>query len=295
MDFQQLKYFKAVATVGKIAEAAEALFVSAPALSMSIARLEKELGVRLFDRAGNRITLNEQGKIFLKYTSQIFTNLNTAKQELQQSLLRQSPCISLLSINSMIWVELITAFTSEFPEYTMAHTAVSIATLTANGLPAHCNLLLAYESEIPLAFNDELDSVALFKAKPVVMLHKDHPLAAEKEIDISMLANEKFLMSHPGQSLHSRIKQLFELRGLPFPSDTFYSYVARQKMVSENLGISFASQSFSNLLSSNVRYIPLVDPFEPWTARLYWRKDHPLTEQEEAFQTFVKQFYDNLH
>ena len=64
--FQQLHYFKAVATICKIADAAESLFVSAPALSTSIARLEKELGVKLFDRAGNRITLNAQGKIFLR-------------------------------------------------------------------------------------------------------------------------------------------------------------------------------------------------------------------------------------
>ena len=72
MELQQLKYFKTVASLGKISDAAEVLFISAPALSTSIARLEKELGMKLFDRASNRITLNAQGQIFLKYVNQIF-------------------------------------------------------------------------------------------------------------------------------------------------------------------------------------------------------------------------------
>lgn len=80
MDLQQLKYFKTVATLGKISEAAESLFISALALSTSISRLEKELGVRLFDRTGNRITLNAQGTIFLKHANQILLNLENAKQ-----------------------------------------------------------------------------------------------------------------------------------------------------------------------------------------------------------------------
>ena len=89
LELQQLKYFKAVADIGKISEAAEALFISAPALSTSISRLEKELGVQLFDRTNSRITLNAQGLILLRHVNQISDTLEDAKQELQQSLLQQ--------------------------------------------------------------------------------------------------------------------------------------------------------------------------------------------------------------
>lgn len=67
MELIQLKYFKTVASMGKLSDAAQALFVSAPALSTSISRLEKELRFSLFDHTKNRITLNPQGHIFLKY------------------------------------------------------------------------------------------------------------------------------------------------------------------------------------------------------------------------------------
>ena len=73
MELLQLKYFKTVAEIGKISAAAESLYISAPALSTSIARLEKELGVQLFDRSNNRIELNRQGHILLRYAKQVFS------------------------------------------------------------------------------------------------------------------------------------------------------------------------------------------------------------------------------
>ena len=79
MELLQLKYFKTVAELEKISAAAEALYISAPALSTSIARLEKELGTKLFDRTNNRIRLNRQGHIFLRYVNQIFNNLDCAR------------------------------------------------------------------------------------------------------------------------------------------------------------------------------------------------------------------------
>ena len=292
MDFQQLKYFKAVATIGKIADAAESLFISAPALSTSISRLEKELGIRLFDRAGNRITLNAQGKIFLQHVNHILSDMEAANQEMHQSLAQINPSISFVSTNSLIWVNLITAFTSEFPQYTMACANCS---LKNNGLPAHQHLLTAYENEIPLPLKEELNIIPLFQSHPVVMIHKDHPLAQQSEIDVTQLVNEKLFMSQPDEMLHTRLTQLFNLHGLPLPNDTYYSYLLRQEMVSKNLGISFASHAVSHVSSPSIRYIPLVDPFEPWIACLCWRKDTSLTEHEELFKQFAESFFNRLH
>ena len=83
MELLQLKYFKTVAEVGKISSAAEQLFISAPALSTAISRLEKSLGMPLFTRTNNRIILNTQGRIFLDYVNQVFALLETAKEDLQ--------------------------------------------------------------------------------------------------------------------------------------------------------------------------------------------------------------------
>lgn len=296
MELQQLKYFKAVADIGKISEAAESLFVSAPALSTSISRLEKELGFPLFDRTNNRILLNAQGHIFLKHVNQIFVSLESAKQEMQQSLLPSSPKLSLLSVNTAMWINPITAFLSEHPEYTLANTSISVPGLAQRGLDSEYSFLLAYDSDLPDYLAEELDSIFLSQAYPTVAIHKDHPLAQNTELDIRMLADEKLFVPLPNFPLHMRLTKLFALYDLPFPIDNAYSLLMRLKMVSENQGVTFISDSVSQVFPSpNIRHIPLATPFEPWNARLYWRKDRPLTEHESTLKDFFQHFYEGLH
>ena len=85
MKLTQLQYFKTVAETGKISLAAKKLYVSAPALSIAIANLENELGVKLFDRTNNRIELNKQGKVYLGYVNQILSDLSQANQMIQDT------------------------------------------------------------------------------------------------------------------------------------------------------------------------------------------------------------------
>lgn len=296
MELQQFKYFKAVADTGKISEAAEKLFVSAPALSTSISRLEKELGMQLFDRTNNRILLNKQGEILLKHVNQIFDTLESAKQELRQSILQQDPHISIASVNTAMWVNLITAFMSEFPQYALSWSSLSLPELTQNGISPQHSFLLAYDCDIPPAYTDKLSSIFLFQTYTMIAVHKDHPLAKEKVVNIPMLVNEKMFMPMRGYPLHTRLEQLFSYYELPFPTDVCYSFLTRQKMVSENMGISFISSCVTQSIPSpDIRYIPLEDPFGPRNAHLYWRKEHPLTESETMLKNFSEHFYRDLH
>ncbi len=77
MELNQLHYFVAVAHCENITKAAKELFISQPALSRVILRLEQELGTPLFDRHGGRVTLNEHGKAFLRYVEPALESINT--------------------------------------------------------------------------------------------------------------------------------------------------------------------------------------------------------------------------
>lgn len=182
MELLQLKYFKTVAETGKISDAAQSLFISAPALSTSIARLEKELGTKLFDRTNNRISLNRQGQIFLRYVNQIFSDLETAKTELRQSIMRKGQYISLASVSSTQLVDMIVAFSQTYPQFSLQCTSIRRPDIAGSGLSAQHNFLLATEEDIPEYYADKLDSVFLFEEHPVVMVHPDHPIAKKSEI-----------------------------------------------------------------------------------------------------------------
>lgn len=66
MDLNSLLYFVTVAKFENMSRASEQLHLSQPALSKSIALLEDNLGVELFDRNGRSIKLNRYGKFFLE-------------------------------------------------------------------------------------------------------------------------------------------------------------------------------------------------------------------------------------
>lgn len=66
MELLQLEYFLTVAKLEHMTKAAQELRIAQPALSKTIARLEQDLGVPLFDRQGRKIRLNPYGQAFMK-------------------------------------------------------------------------------------------------------------------------------------------------------------------------------------------------------------------------------------
>ena len=67
MELHQLEYFRTLAHIKHFTNASKAIAVSQPALSRSIAKLEAELGVQLFDRSDKQLELTAEGKKFLFY------------------------------------------------------------------------------------------------------------------------------------------------------------------------------------------------------------------------------------
>ena len=71
MEFRQLKYIYTVYECGSITKAAEKLFISQPSLSSFITKTEKQLGVKLFDRSQNKLTLTYAGEKYIKAAERI--------------------------------------------------------------------------------------------------------------------------------------------------------------------------------------------------------------------------------
>ena len=69
ISFLQLRYFQALAEEQHLTRTAEKLYISQTTLSTMISRLERELGVRLFDRQGGGLRLNKCGKEYLQYVN----------------------------------------------------------------------------------------------------------------------------------------------------------------------------------------------------------------------------------
>lgn len=71
MNTRQLEYVLALAREGSFSKAAESLNISQPSLSQYIKKIEKEMGLPLFDRTGSNIRLTDAGKVYLESGKQI--------------------------------------------------------------------------------------------------------------------------------------------------------------------------------------------------------------------------------
>ena len=82
MELSHLKYFQLTAELQHITRAAEQLYISQPALSKTISKLENELDVKLFDREGKNVFLNDYGKSVLFHANKIFSELDEMQREI---------------------------------------------------------------------------------------------------------------------------------------------------------------------------------------------------------------------
>src|ERR1700733_13929557 len=82
MEFRQLRSVVAVARHASFTKGAAALAVAQPALSQAIASLERELGVRLFDRSSRRVALTDAGRAFAARAERILAEVAAAAEEM---------------------------------------------------------------------------------------------------------------------------------------------------------------------------------------------------------------------
>ena len=101
MEWQQLKYFQTVANLQHISKAAKVLSITQPALSRAILRLEKELGVPLFERQNRTIVLSQYGRLFLNHVNKMILEFEEGKQEIQDLLDPEHGTVSIVFLHSL--------------------------------------------------------------------------------------------------------------------------------------------------------------------------------------------------
>jgi LysR family transcriptional regulator, transcriptional activator of the cysJI operon len=114
----RLKVFRTVAEHLNFRKAAEHLFLTQPAITLQIKALEDDLGVRLFDRTANRVSLTPQGSLLLGYAKKIATLVSEAEQELGSEDGKVSGQLSLgvsTTIAQYVLPRLLGAFLDEHP------------------------------------------------------------------------------------------------------------------------------------------------------------------------------------
>ena len=99
MELKQIEYFLQLARLEHVSQAADFLDISQPTLSKSLHSLERDVGVPLFDRVGNRIRLNASGQRFYGYAQQAMQMLNAGTLSAKELIYETTGNISIICLS----------------------------------------------------------------------------------------------------------------------------------------------------------------------------------------------------
>ncbi len=206
MEFLQLTYFRHAARSESFSEVARFFSVPPSSVSLSVKRLERELGVALFDRSANKLTLNEKGRRFLLAADKIFETLTEATEAITEKENELTGEIKiLLRTHRRTLTEKIGAFRKLYP-----HVRFSIHHGKEESRAGEYHIVVS--DTPPIAPN--YDSFPLLTEKMMLALPEGHPLENEKTISLSALSNERFITMTKGTSLREYTDRLFRAVGI---------------------------------------------------------------------------------
>jgi len=189
MDLSQLKYFCVVAKTGNMSKAAQVLYITQPNLSRSISRLEKEIGVTLFEHRKGKIVLNEYGRAFLSSAELIFSELNSGIQTVRRLREENQSFLSLASTIDGFLKDVLKEFLLQNPNVGIKQLNLTPDEITDRLLDHTLSIAVtSYEIQ-----HEQIVFKLLGQEEYVILMHHSHPLAKHKAVSISQLANEKFI------------------------------------------------------------------------------------------------------
>lgn len=85
-NLSSYRIFYTVANTGNISKAAKELYISQPAISKSIQKLEESVGCKLFSRSSRGVVLTDEGKLLYEHVSEAFETLTMCEEKLKRSI-----------------------------------------------------------------------------------------------------------------------------------------------------------------------------------------------------------------
>jgi DNA-binding transcriptional LysR family regulator len=238
MRIEQLEYVTSVARHGSFRRAAEELHISQPALSETVRKLERELGVDILDRRRSGATISEDGRELLPHIQDAIDAVDRLRRAAGDRH-RQGRTVRLGTVTAAT-VPLMTPTIREFHE---SHPATLVEIVTAQQSEIQRSLL---EGSFDLGLVNylggddmppEFESTELLRGRPIVCIRPDHPLAAKPRIRREELLAQSLVAMRSGYVMHRYLHRLFGGEEPPFSYSADGAEMGKL-MVASGLGVA---------------------------------------------------------
>lgn len=295
MKLQQLRYIWEVSRNGlNVSATAQVLYTSQPGISKQIRLLEDELGVEIFARSGKHLShITAAGQRIIDTAGEILRQCESIKQIAQEFSNERAGELTVATTHTQARYALpkvIGQFIQEFPDVSLhmnQGTPAQIAEMAADG---SVDFAIATEG---LEDFPELITMPCYSWNRCVVVPKDHPLAQEKKISLTTLAQHPIVTYVFGFTGRSKLDEAFKEQGLEpkvvftaADSDVIKTYVRL------GLGVGIvARMAVDEVEDSDLVVLDASELFEPSVTKIAFRRG---TFLRGYMASFIERFAPHL-
>ena len=274
-SLNSLLVFHEVAKYRSFSKAAEALFISQPAVTKHIKNLELKVGMGLIQRGKGKFVLTDTGKVLFRYTKKISSNLMEIENFLENF---QKDHHGLLKIGTTesyskcLMPKLLSGFQSSYP-------SIRITLEVGNSEEIEKNLL-DYKYDLGLIAtvkaSSKLELVPFLKEELVLIVSPNHPLGKKKAVSLKEIEGYPLIIRAKGSTTRRILFNVFEKFDI-HPSlliETGSSEFIKQ-WVSEGRGVSVVVKRLGKEEEERgmIKMIPLMEKLYLEVAVLYLKEE----------------------
>lgn len=238
MELHALKVFLTVATEKSFSRAAEKLLRTQPAISLSVQRLETEVGEKLIDRSAKDLLLTDAGQILLEFARR-FENLHGEMENALAELRDMSAGRLTIGANessTLYLLDHIERFRQKYPKVKVQVRRSLSSRIPSELIDGELELgIVSYDPE-----DDRLISRVIYDDHLAFIVSPSHRLASRVEVSITDLGQEVFIAHNVVSPYRAVVIREFQRHRVPLKMDLEMPTIESiRKMVQRNEGVAF--------------------------------------------------------
>jgi len=263
LNTNRLRILREVARRGTITAAAEALYLTPPAVSHQLVTLERELGVPLLERTGRSISLTDAGKRLVTHAETILADCERAIGDVTAFSEEVSGTVRVSVFQTAAQAIALPAFRSLTKRYPKLELVVR-GLEPANALPAlragQLDIALSHEWDfVPFTRDPSTDRIELVEEPIRVLLPRTHPMA-NTSVSLRDLADEHWCVAHESTASRQAFDRVAQAAGFKpriFLESNYFRAIGAA--VEAGLGVGIAP-AMTDLRGLRIAIRPLVQP-----------------------------------
>lgn len=281
---RDLAWLVELGDLGHVTDAAAALGTSQPTLSRALARLEAELGVRIFARVPTGVQATPDGELVLEAARDLVARHERLRETLADRLDPDTGLVRLAFLDSMA-TTLVPRLLRSF------HEAVPAVKVVLSQEPAHdIRRDLdrgAVELGLTLAQSADYGWLPVQRERLVVVVPPTHRLRRRKRVELADLGDDELVTTPAGFGYSGLVQGLLAEAGVNMRISFESADLATiEGLVSAGLGVAVVPEAFAGLTGSVG--LALASQGASRTIGLTWRTDRPLAPPAQRFLDFVR-------